>query len=288
MHAGVHVVRDVVYSRDGEKLDLYLPNGPPPPGGRPAVVAFPGGGWEWASKTEYGSHVAALASFGYVVAVADYTYASGNPGTRAWPLDFEDVRNAVRWVRGHADRFGIDPNRIAAEGVSSGSYMANMLGVYPDGPVSAEGLPANAKGPGFPDGISARVQAVVDFYGPSDIPALYNDEPRTRSHVVAFLGGTPDQFPVRYAAASPVNFISPDDPPFFIVHGTADQAVPVSQALELSSALAQAGVPHRTVILNGITHGFEFNIGAVSLLPDVLSFLDQALNHKPIDTNPNL
>ncbi|HEV3163803.1 MAG TPA: alpha/beta hydrolase [Isosphaeraceae bacterium] len=285
--SGYHEIQNVVYSKDGQKLDLYIPNGPAPPGGREAVVAFPGGGWKWASKTEYGSHVSALASYGFVVAVADYTYSTGAPGTRVWPIDFQDVQNAVRWVRGNADRLGIDPNKIAAEGVSSGSYMANMLGTYPDGPVSAESLPPNPIGPGTPDGISARVQAVVDFYGPTDMTALYKDEPRTRPDIISFLGGTPDQFPARYQAASPIQLVSPDDPPFFIVQGTGDRAVPVNQSYMLDSALTNAHVPHRMIILNGISHGFEFKLGALNLLPDVVTFLNQALNHQPLTTSPN-
>jgi acetyl esterase/lipase len=276
--AGVRVIRDITYRNDGVQLDLYLPAGQAPPGGWPAVVGFPGGGWKWASKTEYGSHIGALAQYGFVVAVADYTYSSGAPGSRVWPVDFEDVRAAVEWVRAHADRFQINPDKIAATGVSSGAYMANMLGVYPDGAVSAESLPADAKGTGTPTGgVSPRVEAVVDFYGPVDLPALYQQTARTRSSLVTFLGGTPTQAPERYVAASPIQYVSPDDPPFLIFQGTADQAVPPAQSYELAGALKQAGVPVTLVTLDGFSHGFELRNGPLDLTPQVIAFLDQAL-----------
>jgi len=282
----VRVIRDIPYRNDGghvEKLDLYLPGGQAPPGCWPAIVGFPGGGWKWASKTEYGTHVGALAKFGYVVAVADYTYSSGAPGSQVWPVDFEDVRDAVRWVRSHAARFGINPDKIAATGVSSGAYMANMLGTYPDGPVSPDALPTDAQGPGSPlGGVSARVQAVVDFYGPTDLPALYQESARTAPSIVTFLGGTPDLVPNRYLAASPIAFVSPDDPPFLIFQGTADQAVPPAQSYELASALKASGVPYKLVMLDGFFHGFELQNGPLDLTPQILTFLNEALNHQPI------
>jgi acetyl esterase/lipase len=283
----VTVQRDIVYNVNGRqpvKLDLYRPAGPKPAGGWPVVVAFPGGGWQWASKKEYGTHVSELAKYGFAVAVADYTYSSGARGSRVWPANFEDARAAVQWVRRNADRLGLNPGKVAAEGVSSGSYLANMLGTYPDGPISAETLPADPMGTGTFSNVSSRVQAVVDFYGPTDLPALYRDAPRVRPSLESFLGGTPDKFPDRYQAASPINFVSPDDPPFLIMQGSADQAVPLTQSLELISALQQAGVPNREVVFGGIGHGFEFRIGKTSIVPFVVTFLDEALNGKPITT----
>jgi acetyl esterase/lipase len=284
---GVRVQTDIVYHADAGtalKLDVYSPAGPGVAGGRAAVVAFPGGGWKWASKKEYGSHISELAKYGFVVAVADYTYSSGGPGSRVWPANFEDVRAAVQWVRKNASRLGVNPEKIAAAGVSSGAYMANMLGTYPDGPVSAESLPGDPTGPGTSRAVSPRVQAVVDFYGPTDLTTLYRDSPRVAPSIATFLGGTPGQVPNRYQAASPINFASPDDPPFLIMQGTNDKAVPESQSLALEAALQRAGVPNRTILLHGIGHGFELRIGTASILPYVSTFLNQALNGQPITT----
>ena len=207
---GETVLRDIVYNKDGESLDLYLPVGQAPPGGWPVVVAFPGGGWRWASKKDYGSRASILTHYGFAVAVADYTYSSGNAGSRAWPADFEDVRAAVVWVREHASRFKIDSTKIAAMGESSGAYMANMIGVYPNGPVSANSLPSGATSqtPPAAGETSAKVAAVVDFYGPTNIPALFQDAPRyarmsPRSSALARPSSR------SRASASPVNYVAP-------------------------------------------------------------------------------
>jgi acetyl esterase/lipase len=287
---GVSVERGIVYTVDAGSaiaLDLYRPIGEAPPGGWPAVVAFPGGGWRWASRAQYGSVVGQLARSGFVVAVADYTYSTGAAGSRVWPNNFEDARNAVRWVRGNAPRLDVNPDKIAAEGVSSGSYLAALLGTYPDGPVSADSPPPDPAGPatGTAGEVSARVQAVVDFYGPVDLTSLYHESPRVEPYLVTFLGGTPDEIPGRYAAASVDTYVSPDDPPFFIVQGTVDQAVVPSQSALLASKLNEAGVPNSLEYLVGLPHGFQFHINNhLDLLPQVVRFLNEAFDHRPITT----
>jgi acetyl esterase/lipase len=272
--AGVTIQRDMVYTVDAGqaiKLDLYRPAGTPPPGGWPAVVAFPGGGWRWASKTQYGRSVGQLAHFGFVVAVVDYTFSTGAPGSRVWPMNFDDARNAVRWVRRNSPRLDVNPTEIAAEGVSSGSYLASVLAVAPD--VHGSSV------------TSAQVQAAVDFYGPVDLRELYSAAPRDRHDLVAFLGGTPAQVPERYAAASVSTYVGPGDPPFFIVQGTVDKAVPPTQSNGLAAELKQAGVPYRFEYLVGLGHGFEFSINHhVNLLPDVVTFLREVLDRPPIAT----
>ena len=280
--------RNIVYTVDdgqGMKLDLYRPVGTPPPGGWPAVVALPGGGWRWANKTQYGSVVGQLASFGFVVAVADYTFASSAPGSHVWPRNFEDARAAVRWVRSSAARLSVNPNEIAAEGVSSGAHLASLLGTYPEGPVLADAPPANPAAAAAPSGGPARVEAVVDFYGPVNLTSLYGDSPEDDPFLTTFLGGTPQQLPARYTAASVDTYVSPSDPPFFIVQGTADKATNPTQSGLLASDLKQAGVPYSLEYLVGLGHGFEFHINKqLNLLPQVVTFLNQAFAHQPITT----
>jgi acetyl esterase/lipase len=283
---GVAVLRDIPYTVDAGqsiKLDLYRPIGTPPPGGWPAIVAFPGGGWRYASKRDYGDHISVLAHYGFVVAVADYTYSSGAAGSRAWPMDFNDARNAVRWVRHSAGRYHINPDKIAAEGISSGSHLANLLGTYPDGSVAADALPADPNGPGAPSGTSARVQAVVDFYGPVDLVDLYRDAPQVDPFLDTFLGGSPQQVHERYVAASADTYVSPDDPPFFIAQGTADPTVPQSQSQLLAGDLKQAGVPYQYETMVGMGHGFGLHVNKwVDLTPAVVRFLNEAFDHRPI------
>jgi acetyl esterase/lipase len=270
----VSLTRNIVYTVDrGQaiKLDLYRPVGTPPPGGWPAVVAFPGGGWRWASKTQYGRSIGQLARYGFVVAVADYTYSSGTPGTDVWPNNFEDARAAVRWVRDHARGLEVNADQIAAAGVSAGAHLASLLG--------ADRGSAGA-GPG-----SAQVEAVVDFYGPVDLTAMYHEVRWDDPYLATFLGGTPDQVPERYAAASADTHISAAAPPYFIVQGTVDRTVLASQSALLASDLKDAGVPYSLEYLVGLGHGFEFYINKhLNLLPQVVRFLHEAFNHQPITT----
>jgi acetyl esterase/lipase len=252
-----------------EHLDLYLPGGPAPPGGFPAILALPGGGWRWVRRSDLGVTVSSLAQYGYVVAVADYAFASSTPGTHVWPTDFEDVQQAVRWLRTNAGRFGINPNRIAAWGESAGGHLASLLGTDPNGPAGS-----------LPNPVSARVEAVIDFYGPSDLTLLYQENPRVRPYLETFLGGSPAQVPASYADASPDNHVTRDAPPFLIFQGTADNANLPDQSSRLSLLLQMAGVPHHTEWFVGLPHGFRLRPGSgVNLLPEVLSFLDAALNH---------
>ncbi|MBV8076734.1 MAG: alpha/beta hydrolase [Planctomycetaceae bacterium] len=287
--SGVWEIPNIVYTDLGgpQHLDLYLPTGPAPAGGRPAILALPGGGWRWVDRNSLGITVGALARYGYVVAVADYAYASSTPGSPGvWPTDFEDVRDAVRWLRDNAGRFGIDPSRIAAWGESAGGHLANLLGTYPDGPVNPDGPPADPVG--TPTGVSARVQAVVDFYGPTDLTSLYNEDPRDRPFLETFLGGTPDQYPGRYQAASPLLDVTPNDPPFFVIQGTADRANPYDQSTRFAASLRAAGVPTSFLLLPNVPHGFRLKLGTnLNLLPDVLDFLDSALNHHGVGVLPD-
>jgi acetyl esterase/lipase len=283
---GVSVARNIAYTVDSGqaiKLDLYRPVGTPPPGGWPAVVAFPGGGWRWASKTQYGRSVGQLARYGFVVAVADYTYSSGRPGTRVWPNNFEDAREAVRWVRGHAAGLEVNAGAIAAAGVSSGAYVASLLGTDPAGPLTADSSQVVGATSASHDDGSARVEAVVDFYGPVDLTAMYNEVRWDQPYLDTFLGGTPSDVPDRYAAASVDTHISTAAPPFFIVQGTRDRTVLASQSALLASDLKQAGVPYTLEYLVRLGHGFEFRINNhLNLLPQVVRFLHEAFRHEPI------
>jgi acetyl esterase/lipase len=279
---GVRALSNLVYLNQGgrqEHLDLYLPTGPKPPGGWPVILALPGGGWRWVRRSDLGSAVAQFARYGYAVAVADYAFAGSRPGSHVWPKNVLDVRQAVRWLRSNSDRFGLDPNRFAAWGESAGGHLASLLGTDPDGPI------ADAGGVSFKptpeQNVSARVQAVVDFYGPTDLAALYQDSPKTRPYLATFLGGPPTAYPQRYTDASPVDHVSPDAPPFLIYQGSADTANVPDQSGRLAQALRAAGVPVHIEVFGGLAHGFRLvPARGINLVPQILAFLDAALNRQ--------
>lgn len=281
---GARVISGITYTAPGmapEHLDLYLPAGTSPPGGWPVVLAFPGGGWRWASRQQYGQEVAVLTRSGYAVAGVDYVYAGSNPnGSHTWPVPLEDAQQAVRWAREHAATFHLNPDEIVAMGDSAGGHLALLLATYPSGPVQADAPPS---GPTADGQVSDRVQAVVDFYGPTDLTALY-DGSRTAvlPYFDTFLGGPPSEFPARYAAASPISYVNSGTPPVLIVQGMADDTNLPSQSLALDSALTKAGVPHQLITVSWATHGFGLDLVGFNFTADVAHFLDAALKHEPI------
>jgi acetyl esterase/lipase len=270
------VISDIAYTHTGstlEKLDLYLPAGNAPKGGWPIILAFPGGGWRWANRQQYGHEVAALTSYGFAVAGVDVAYASNNLGGKiGWPANLQDAENAVRWVDEHAAALHLNSSKIVAMGESAGANIALLLGTYPDLSVANDSAPPATGAP------ASHVAAVVDFYGPADMTMLYN-ESRTNAlpYIQSDLGGTPAQFPGRYEAASPLTYINPADPPMLIIQGLKDHTVPAEQSLALDAALTKAGVSHELVTIPWAEHGFGMNLVGYNLTGTVASFLDASL-----------
>jgi acetyl esterase/lipase len=225
------------------KLDMAIPkehNGP-----SPAVVALYGGGWISGSRTGMRGLIGHLATQGYVAVAPSYRLAPKHP----FPAAVADVRECVRWLRRHAKEYDIDPDRIGAVGFSAGGHLACMLGV-----TSAKdkfGSDDIAK-----DGVSPRVQAVVNFFGPGDLASAEWSDLAVRKYLIPFLGGTAEERPEAYRMASPVTYISPDDPPILTFQGDQDRTVPMCFAVALHKRLQQAGVQNELVIIEGEGHGW--------------------------------
>jgi acetyl esterase/lipase len=222
------------------EVDLYLPPaGQAPP---PLVVFVHGGGWRVGSRHSVGplyqdadpSPFEQVAQAGVAVASVDYRLS----GEATWPAQLHDVKAAVRWLRGRSADLGIDPDRIAAWGESSGGHLAELLGLTGDDP-ALEG-DVGMTGP------SSAVVAVVAWYAPSDLTALPGDlgvDPRDPATREALLLGAPAiEVPERAAQAAPITHVSPGAPPFLLLHGEADRFVPAVQSVRLHTALVEAGV----------------------------------------------
>ncbi len=184
--ADATIVKDRIYGVEGTTallLDVYMPPERAARGPqlrrRPGLLAIHGGSWSGGSRSLYGPQVARLASQGYVVFVADYRLS--RPAAPSWPSALEDLRQAVRWIRGHADEFGVDASRIAALGSGVGGHLALLLGTLAPGPE--------------PEAVSSRVQAVVSLYGPTSLFALVESRRLEHEPVRQFLGRSAADWP---------------------------------------------------------------------------------------------
>ncbi len=231
---------DVVYGRAGQRsltLDLFRPRNQ---GARmlPVVVYIHGGGWERGTQKEGYKVLSELAQSGEYAAV---TVAYRLSSEAIWPAQLHDCKAAVRWIRANATKYGFDPARIGTCGGSAGGQLAAMLGMTGD----VTELEGACGSPGY----SSRVQCVAATAGVYDFPHLYpqtegkSNGNRARTVVRQLFGGTPDERPDAARSASAVTYVSGDDPPFLLGHGTLDPTVPFDQSLTLLAALKTAGVP---------------------------------------------
>jgi acetyl esterase/lipase len=241
-----------------ERLDVYLPSDAASVGGRPVLIAIHGGGWRRLDKAGYGARIAsAFVPRGYVVVAPDYRLSA--PGKPTWPVNIEDVQAAVSWVRAHAAMLGINPDRIAAIGESAGANLAALLGT--------------GTGSSVAGGDASAVQAVIAFSTPTDLTALASESPLAAHAAAQFLGGTPEQVPANYMAASPIDHVSAGDPPMFLVQGRQDPLIPASQSVQMAEALESAGVSTRLTLVNG-GHDLDFPAHYPNLIHQILEFLD--------------
>jgi acetyl esterase/lipase len=273
---GVSLIAGREYLAAGSRrraLDVYLPTGhtetPATKRGRPAVLVIHGGSWVGGSaaawRTDPSDIVIRLAQNGLVVFAVDYRLA--RPDEPSWPTIVGDLREAVRWVRRHGGEFGVDPGRIAVLGISAGGHLAALLGTQ-----------SEERGP---DGVSSRVQAVVSFYGPSDLATLIRVRRLSYEPVRTFIGDRRSRMASDLAEVSPISHVSDDDPPFLLLHGTDDRWVPLDQSVRMASALAIAEVPHRLIVVPGARHGFGMTVKYPKhrdLLPEIIGFLENVWN----------
>jgi acetyl esterase/lipase len=233
------------------KLDLQVPKTPGP---KPLVVYITGGGFMLANKSGNLEQRTYLAEQGYVVASIEYrTVANG----ALYSDSIADVKSAIRYLRAHADQYGINTGQVAVWGQSAGGYLAAMTGV-----TNGSGQFEDSGNPGQ----SSTVQAVVDEFGPSDVSKLADDFDTAAQQAnyapgnsfAQFVFGPDTKLSVKddpAAAASPLTYVAPSSPPFVLLHGSADQLVSPSQTLILHNALRAKGVDSTRYVVTGANHG---------------------------------
>ena len=196
---------------------------------RPAVVLFHGGGLVEGEPLEDAEWARPLVELGYVTFLAGYRLLDEATGSNRWPAQLEDAQRAIQWVRANAAHFGVDPDRVCAIGFSSGGLLASMVGMTEAVTTSDPEM----------EGISSRADCVVTMAGDNDYLVPYTYPSWTRTLEV-LLGGTVEDVPERWRAASPVYNVDAQTVPFLIVHGNLDTANPVEMSTNLAAALGAA------------------------------------------------
>ena len=242
----VEFIKDIEYGKVGDrslKLDLYRARKHDRKTLVPGLIFIHGGGWSGGDKEVYRVHASRCAQRGYVAVSVAYRLSGEAP----FPAAVEDCKCAVRWMRAKGSEYGIDPDNIAVLGGSAGGHLAMMVGYSSD--------VKELEGTGGHQGVSNRVQAVVNLYGPCDLTVPFAQKSPL---VWQFLGGKKyREAPDLYAKASPVHYLTKDDPPTLIMHGTLDETVPINQSDILAAKLKELGLTYEYDRLEGWPHTMD-------------------------------
>ena len=232
---GVKVHRDLEYANvDGQslKLDLYVPE--KTDGKPPLLVWIHGGGWTKGSKSQFNPMFVRLTAEGYAAASIDYRL----DGLTSHPKQIHDCKGAIRWLRANADKYGCDVTRIGVGGGSAGGHLVLLLGMS----TGVEELEGDVGGN---TDQSSQIQAVVDLFGPSDLGLFAKKSDHFR----------PNKTPELLKSASPVTYLTKDDPPLLIFHGDKDQLVPLSQSEHVHNLYQEMGLESSLHVIEGAGHG---------------------------------
>ena len=251
------------------KMHLLIPNKHEKP--LPLIIFIKGSAWGKIHPQNTYSFIPQLVPFakhGYVVASIEHRTSH----QAKFPAQLYDVKAAVRYLKSNADKYHIDPNRVGVWGTSSGAHLASLLGTT-DGITQLEGTEGNLSQ-------SSTVQAIVDWYGPTDFLQMskfpskvdFNAADSPESKVI---GGPLLQNIEKVKRANPITYVTPDDPPFLIMHGDKDMQVPFNQSELLYEALKKSGVEADLYKIKGSGHGDGFSHPKV--LQIVQTFFDSHL-----------
>jgi alpha-L-fucosidase 2 len=242
--------KDVEYARLGGVsilLDLHVPDGDGP---FPAAILIHGGGFDEGSKsTNPRPLMQPLADAGFAWFSIDYRLAPAAHLAEA----FEDVQNAIRFVKTNAARYHVNAAKIVLIGESAGGFLVNYTGTH----LTPE----------------TRVAAIVDLYGPVDYEKLAlerRDHPErfnmasinrhfANGGSIRYFGAETleDAGRAKLRAASPIHAVAKGMPPFLCIHGTKDDQVTYDQSPTMCAAMKKAGNVCDLITVEGGGHGMS-------------------------------
>ncbi|WP_404900548.1 alpha/beta hydrolase [Priestia filamentosa] len=262
----VEIIHDLIYAcPNGQPLlaDLYLPKNRKE--SIPVIIWLHGGGWRFGSRKLGPDFSEYFTKRGYAMVSIEYRLS----GEAIFPAPIYDVKTAVRWVKKIAKQYGLNPHKIGLWGSSAGGHLAAL--------VAATGSHQLIEDNGQYEEMSSEVHAVAIGYGPVDflkideqreVAGIVEDDPESLQLPEGKKSTDPDSFeslflgaPIQMCAdlvkeANPITYVQPGMPPFFIMHGLSDIAIPSQQSELLYQALAEKGNNVSLYLINGLGHGF--------------------------------
>ncbi len=243
----IKISRDIEFARVDDhslKLDLYQPVGAASP---PLIVWVHGGAWRAGSKNSM--PLGELVIRGYAIASVDYRLSP----VAKFPAQVHDCKAAIRFLRANSKQFGYDASKIGIAGSSAGGHLVAEIGVT-NGHSKLEGKVGEHLDQ------SSSVQAIVDYYGPTNfLTILKQSTPHGLSVRVPalqlLLGSQPEENPSLAKLASPVFHVDKNDPPLLMIHGDYDPQVPINQSHELHGRYKELGLAARLEVIHGGAHG---------------------------------
>ena len=255
-------LRNVTYCTQGNSpqiMDVYFPEAGGP---WPALVYVHGGAWMHGDKSEAGMLARLMTAQGYLVVSLNYRLY---PAAQ-FPAMIQDVKCAIRSLRANAAQYNLDPNRIGAVGVSAGGHLVGLLGTTDTSAGWDVGEYLDK---------SSRVQAVIAMAGVMDLSRKFPNADIEAMKRVGF-----GEYNV--VEASPISHVTPDDPPFLLIHGDRDELVPVEQSQLMYDRLVEENVPAQLVIVKNAGHSMSSAGGSTTptfleINQIILEFLAQHL-----------
>jgi acetyl esterase/lipase len=264
--AGIKYMPDLAY-REGNaawRVDLAMPeaSGGKP---RPGMVIVHGGGWTSGDKRSgfWGELPLEYAQKGYVAISVNYRFTTESP----MPACIEDVKCSVRWLRGHAKEFNLDPKRVGGFGYSAGAHLVAMLAL--------SGSDAGLEGDGPYKDQPSNLQAACVGGTPADFLNWGNDRGAGLSE--RMFGPPAETAKERARRFSPLTYVSASAPPMLIMHGYADKTVPRDQADRLAKALRDAGAKNVTYIMFDNSGHEMFKSHEAETRPAMMGFFESTV-----------
>ncbi len=229
-----------------QSLDLYLPTNVTNP---PVIITVHGGGFRHGSKSGESSFAEIMATFG--IATAAVNYRLTRPPANYFPAGISDVRCAASWLQVNAANLGIDGTRFAVIGGSAGGNLGTLLGLAAD-PNGAFDATTKCAVPTAPP----PMLGIADYYGLNE---LDNRKALNRFQSVIgrdYLGVNPFRDRPLAAEASPITYVGPNQPPFFVARGVDDKVMPERQATDMVRTLRANGITQQYWDIQGLGHAF--------------------------------